>query len=207
MRSGTRTPTGTKSAPSTKKSAPSTKKSPPTAKQPTSALTRRSRIPVALAAIFAAAVLITSFPLSSLLAQHRALSAADAQLAAVRNEEHTLAQQQQDLNSKSAVDRLARQDYQMVLPGQTLYDVLPPSGQPASAVAGTSASGDPGTQPLVAPDHAPDLSPEPGLSPTTVPASAGAHTPTVASRSGASAGSTPATGFWSRVSSTLEFWK
>jgi cell division protein FtsB len=162
---------------------------------------------VALAAIFAVAVLATSFPLSSLLAQHRALSAADAQLAAVRNEDRSLAQQQQDLNSKSAVDRLARQDYQMVLPGQTLYDVLPPSGQ-STAAAGTSADGDPGTQPLVSPDHAPDLSPEPGLTPTTVPASTGSPTPTGAtSVTGASGGSTPASGFWSRVSSTLEFWK
>jgi cell division protein FtsB len=161
---------------------------------------------VALAAIFAVAVLVTSFPLSSLLSQHRALSAADAQLAAVRHEDRSLAQQEQDLNSKTAVDRLARQDYQMVLPGQTLYDVLPPSGQPTSSAAGTSASGDPGNQPLVSPDDAPDLSPEPGLTPTTVPTS-GSHTPTAASPSGASGRPAPATSFWSRVSSTLEFWK
>jgi cell division protein FtsB len=163
---------------------------------------------VALAAIFATAVLVTSFPLSALLAQHRALSAANAQLASVRHEDRLLAEQQRDLNSKTAIDRLARQDYQMVSPGQTLYDVLPPSGQSTPSAAGTSATGDPGTQPLVSPDDAADLSPEPGLTPTTVPASTGAHAPSGASPvTGATGGSAPAASFWSRVSSTLEFWK
>ncbi len=48
--------------------------------RPTSALTRRNRIPLALAAVFSLAILGTSFPASALLAQHRQLSAASGQL-------------------------------------------------------------------------------------------------------------------------------
>jgi cell division protein FtsB len=199
---------------------PGTGKAKPRAKskrRPASALTRRSRIPLALAALFSLAILGTSFPASALLAQHHQLSAASRQLSDLQHENQALAEQEQQLSSKSDIDRLARQDYQLVQPGQTLYDVLPASGTSTATVPGGVASGDPGDQPLVNPAGAPDMSPDPALAqpaPTSGSAgSGGAKTGSGGSTAGgpdASGGSAPGTqpsSFWSRVTSTLEFWK
>ena len=181
---------------------------------PATPLERRRRIPVAVAGFFALAVLATSFPLAGLLSQHHQLSAAAAQLEQVQREDRALAEQQHALNSNEAVTQLARGEYQMVSPGQTLYDVLPPTSKTGTTTPGAATSGDPGNQPLVAPADAPDLSPQPGL-PQPIPASAAGSsdgagaTKDAASGSvpgGAGASSTPST-FWGRVTETLEFWK
>jgi hypothetical protein len=170
--------------------------------------------------LVALAVLGTSFPWSALLSQHGQLSASAAQLHTLTSENQLLAEQEQQLNSKAEIDRLARQDYQMVLPGQTLYDVLPPSGLSSSTPNGP-LSGDPGSQPLVAPANAPDMTPDPGL-PQVSTATAGSGTPpgnvgAASAGSSSSGGSGAASGrtvvapspssFWSRVTKTLEFWK
>jgi cell division protein FtsB len=172
---------------------------------------------VALAAAFALAVLATNFPLTTLLSQHRQLSAEAAQLHQVQSSNRALSEQNQQLNSTAEIDRLARQDYQLVLPNQTLYNVLPASGATKSTAPGGPTSGDPGNQPLVAPADAPDMSPDPGLPRATpvVDASGGRAGGSGATRSGAGssssaggsgAASTPSS-FWSRVANTLEFWK
>ncbi len=181
---------------------------------------RRNRVPVALAALFAVVVLATSFPLSGLLAQHRQLSAATAQLTQLQRQNSQLAVKQRQLSSTAEIKRLARQDYQLVSPGQTLYDILPAAGQTASTSPGGALTGDPGNQPLVAPANAPAMSPDPGLpqapavtgSGTSSSATPGGGSPSGSGKSGASlAGGTGGTqvpsSFWSRVTNTLEFWK
>ena len=169
---------------------------------------------MAVAGVFALAVLATSFPLTGLLSQHHQLSAAAAQLQQVQRYNRALAAQQHALNSNQAINQLARGDYQMVSPGQTLYDVLPPSGKTGMTAPRSATSGDPGNQPLVAPANAPDLSPQPGLPQPILPTAAGSSTGAAATKGGASgsvssgagAASTPST-FWGRVTVTLEFWK
>jgi cell division protein FtsB len=179
-------------------------------RDPVSPLTRRSRIPVALAAAFALAVLATNFPFSTLLSQHRQLSAAAAQLHQVQSSNRALSEQNEQLNSTAEIDRLARQDYQLVSPNQTLYNVLPASGKTASTTPGGPTSGDPGDQPLVAPADAPDMSPDPGLpraTPTATPSPAGgAGGRSSGPVTSAGSPSSPSS-FWSRVTTTLEFWK
>ena len=188
-------------------------------KPPTSPLTRRSRIPLALAAVFSALVLVTSFPLSTLLSQHRQLSAAAAQLNQIQSADRSLAQQNQQLNSPAEIGRLARQDYQMERPGQTLFDVLPASGSSLGA-AGAPISGDPGYQPVVDPAKAPDMSPDPGFAVAAGAVSADRSSGQGASGAGSgqpgstsdgvaagSAGTPVPSSFWSRVANTLEFWK
>jgi cell division protein FtsB len=179
----------------------------PSGKDTTPAQRRRRqgrRIPVVVAAIIALTIVGTSFPLSALLTQHRQLATASAQLAQVRHQNTLLAEQEQQLNAKTEIQRLARQDYQLVLPGESLYNVLPATGQSATTTAGAPSLGDPGSQPLVSPAEAPNMSPDPGLPTTTV-----AGSPTVSPSQ--SAGPTPASsgsgGFLHRVTSTLEFWK
>ncbi len=172
---------------------------------------------MALAAAFALVVLATNFPLTTLLSQHHQLSAEAAQLHQIQSSNRTLSEQNQQLNSTAEIDRLARQDYQLELPNQTLYNVLPPSGKTTSTTPGGPTSGDPGDQPLVDPADAPDMSPDPGL-PKAVSASASTGSPAGASDAGGSGGSNPSSArgsgdtsgsssFWSRVANTLEFWK
>jgi len=158
-------------------------------------------MPVVLAAAAATVILVSSFPLSNLLDQHRQLSAASAQLASLRHQNSLLAEQRQQLDSNAEVQRLARQNYQLVEPGQSLFVILPPAGQAASTAPGAPTAGDPANQPLVSPSQAPDMSPDPGL-----PAAA-APTPTGTSGAKPTTGPLPSGGFWSRVQSTLEFWK
>ncbi len=166
-----------------------------------------------MGALVALAVLGTSFPLSDLMSQRSQLSATGTQLQTLTNENRLLAEQEQQLNSQTEIDRLARQDYQMVLPGQSLYDVLPPSGLSSSAL-NSPLTGDPGNQPLVAPANAPDMTPDPGL-PQVPTATAGSGTGSPGSggsggsgvASGRTVGSPSPSGFWSRVTNTLQFWK
>jgi cell division protein FtsB len=170
---------------------------------------RRRRAPVVVAAVFAVVVLATSFPVAGLLSQHRQLSAAAAQLSQLRHSNRSLAQQQQQLDSKAYIQQLAREDYQLVLPGHTLYDVLPPGGHTAASTPGARTGGDPGNQPLVAPANAPNLSPDPNLSPP--PAATGGNNATAPKAGGSAAtgsgGHPGPTTFWSRVGDSLEFWK
>lgn len=172
---------------------------------------------VVVAAVFAAVVLVTSFPASGLLDQHRQLTAANAAVHRLRSENKALTVEQQQLNSKAEIQRLARLSYQLVDPGQTAYNVLPPGAQ--STGKGGSVTGDPGNQPLVAPANAAGMSPDPGLpnTATSSPQTSSASPPASASgatTSGAGPATKPATqatgtggGFWSRTLRTLEFWR
>jgi cell division protein FtsB len=163
---------------------------------------RRNRVPVALAAVAALVVVATSFPLSVLIGQHRQLSSANAQLAQLRHQNAQLAEQRQQLNSNVEVKRLAQQDYQLVQPGRSLFVILPPAGQ--TTIPGAPTAGDPANQPLVPPSQAPNMSPDPGLPPATASASGGVTTIGPPSVVGATR---PSAGFWSRITSSLEFWK
>jgi hypothetical protein len=144
----------------------------------------------------------TGFPLSVLLGQHRQMSAEAAQLSSVQHQNSLLGEQRLQLNSNAEVKRLARQNYQLVEPGQTLYLILPPAGKSELSTSGASAAGDPANQPLVAPAQAPNMSPDPGLPATIVPATSGAG-----GQTSTTAVAKPSGGFWSRVGSTLQFWK
>ena len=182
-------------------------------KTPATSVERRRRIPVALAGVFALAVLATNFPLSSILGQHAQLSSASAQLQRVRQQNKALTAQEDALKSNVAINELARGDLQMVTPGQTLYDVLPPSNNTDNTTPGSPTFGDPGDQPLVAPDNAPDLSPQQVL-PTPIPATADGSTATVSTKSAKATvvSNSPArpsrrSSYWSRVADTLEFWR
>ena len=121
------------------------------------------------------------------------------------------AQEKQQLNSKAEIHSLARQDYQLVDPGQTAYNVLPPNSQ-STKNGSSSVTGDPGNQPVVAPANAAGMSPDPDVptTSTTSPSSSGAQAPS-SSVSGATTPTTQPTsasgGFWSRTLHSLEFWR
>jgi hypothetical protein len=162
-------------------------------------------MPVLIAAAAAVVLLATSFPLAVLYSQHRQLSAEASQLSQLRHQNSLLAEQRQQLNSNAEVKRLARQNYQLVAPGQALYDILPAAGQ--ASAPGSPSAGDPADQPLVSPSQAPNMSPDPGLPAATTASGTNGTSSTVASPPVAQSPAPAQGGFWARVRSTLEFWR
>jgi Flp pilus assembly protein TadG len=151
---------------------------------------------VLLGALFAAAVFLFAwFPAGSLLNQRSSLTATAQQLATLHAQDAALAQEQKNLSDNSEIGRIAREQYQLVSPGQQAYEVLPPTG---SAAADTPYAGDPGTASPVAPSATSELPPG-SVTTTTAPAGPHAKRP-----SAAPAASNP--GFFSRMLHSLEFW-
>jgi cell division protein FtsB len=180
---------------------------------PPSPLLRRRRFIVVASAAFATLVLGTSFPASGLLSDHRQLAATNAAALNLRAENKALAQERQQLNSKAEIHSLARQDYQLVDPGQTAYNVLPTTSQ-ANKNGSSDVTGDPGGQPVVAPANAAGMSPDPDVPTTSAPSPAATSARASASSGSGSTSTMPSTqatrssgGFWSRTLQSLEFWR
>lgn len=102
---------------------------------------------VPLAVVTATVMLAGWFPLSALIHQQGQLDATRAQLRVVQQQEQNLKNQSRVIDTTAAAIELAREQYQLVAPGQSLIQVLP--GNAAGRVSLNSV--DPGLQPLVAP--------------------------------------------------------
>ena len=137
-----------------------------------------------LAVVTGVVMLVGWFPLGALIHQQGQLAAARTQINALHQQQQALVQQSQSLDSASAATQLAREQYQLVSPGQSLIQVLPGIGSGYVA----QSSGDPGFQPLVSPSSAPSL--------------IGAPSPATAVSTGHSSN-----GFFARFVRTLEFWR
>jgi hypothetical protein len=147
------------------------------------------------AAALAAAILGAWFPASALVHQRATLAADAAQLSQLHQEDTALTTEAKNLSSSAEIARIARQQYQLVAPGQQAYEVLPPSGSPST---GTPYAGDPGSAQPVAPSAASVL-PAGGVTATTQPtAKAASH----AHPSGATS-----EGTFERMLHALEFWR
>jgi hypothetical protein len=136
-----------------------------------------------LSFVTAAVMLAVWFPLTTLWHQQSEIDATSAQIASITRQSQDLKDQARSVSSKTAEEMLARSQYQLVSPGQSLIQVLPGDGSGYVS----SNTGDPGLQPLVAP-----------LSATT----ASATSPVARHTSHNSLGN-----FFSRFVRTLEFWR
>lgn len=87
------------------------------------------------------------FPFSSLWHQQSQIDTTAAQIKALQREEASLKYQAKTVDTKAAATALAREQYQLVNPGQSLIQVLP--GDSSGQVSASSA--DPGLLPLVPP--------------------------------------------------------
>jgi cell division protein FtsB len=148
------------------------------------------------AIVLSAVVLFAWFPAGSLLSQRSTLSSTQSQLATLHQQDAALAQEKKNLSDDTEIGRIARQQYQLVNPGQQAYEVLPPSG---AAAPGTSYAGDPGSKGPVTPSATPELPPG-GVTTTTSPPHGGAGRAAAGTTSGAP-------GIVSRMLRTLEFWR
>jgi cell division protein FtsB len=156
----------------------------------------RARLAFLGAIVVSAVVLFAWFPAGSLLSQRSNLADTEAQLGALHMQDAALAQEQKNLNDAGEIGRIAREQYQLVSPGQQAYEVLPPSGATA---AGTPYAGDPGSDGPVTPSATPELPPG-GVTTTTTPA-------THARGSHPASTPTASDGFVSRMVHALEFWR
>jgi hypothetical protein len=138
---------------------------------------------VPLAVVTAIVMLVGWFPLTAIWHQQSELNTATAQINAIRSQQHALTLQAKSIDSKSAAILLAREQYQLVSPGQSLIQVLPGVG-PGNV---DQSTGDPGLQPLV--------------SPSSVSSLVAANSPTI------SIHHSSAKAFLSRLVRTLEFWR
>jgi hypothetical protein len=136
-----------------------------------------------LAVVTAIVMLVGWFPLSSIWHQQAELNSTTAQINAITSQQRALTLQAKSIDSKAAAILLARAQYQLVSPGQSLIQVLPGVG-PGNV---SQSTGDPGLQPLVSPSSVSSLVP-------TNP------TKSVSHRSSTKA-------FVKRLVRTLEFWR
>ena len=160
----------------------------------------RARLAFVGSIVASAIVLVAWFPASSLLSQRSSLHGTEAELNALHAQDAALAQENKNLSDAGEIGRIAREQYQLVSPGQQAYEVLPPSG---AAATGTPYAGDPGTSGPVTPSATPELPPG-GVTtttttePTVAPAATATHPHATSPSSG---------GFVSRMVQALEFWR
>jgi cell division protein FtsB len=159
--------------------------------------TARARLLLLGAVVVSAIVLAAWFPAGSLLHQRATLAGDAAQLSTLHKQDAALAQEQKNLSDAGEIGRIARQQYQLVGPGQRAYEVLPPSG---AASTGTPYAGDPGSNGPASPSATAELPPG-SVRTTTTPSASPAH----AAGKGAAPGQ--GGGFVSRVVQALEFWR
>jgi hypothetical protein len=138
---------------------------------------------VPLALVTAVVMLVGWFPATAIWHQQSELNATTAQINAIKSQQRALTLQAKSIDSKSAAILLAREQYQLVSPGQSLIQVLPGAG-PGNV---DQSTGDPGLQPLVAPSSVSSL--------------------VAANASTKSTHHSSAKAFVSRLVRTLEFWR
>ncbi len=99
----------------------------------TTTIVNRARI--ALAALGLAAILfLFVFPTRAYLAQRRQVSAAQQDVDALRKQNQQLEAEAEKLQTPDEIKRLARQYFNMVLPGEQPFKVLPkPTETPTTA--------------------------------------------------------------------------
>ncbi len=161
-------------------------------------------------------VLVTNFPVRTLLSQRHQLTTTSAQVAALRADNRALSAEAAHLASGPTIDGLARSDFGFVQPGQKAYTVLPTAGSSPSSAALS------GHVPLSGPPVVPGSTRSQALLGGAAVAAAGvaaagpagAATGFGPAPAGGSTGATQAVpgtssahSFWQRVVSTFEFWR
>lgn len=152
-------------------------------------------------------ILASWFPLGALLHQRAQLSAAASRLSQLTAEGRSLAAATERLSSHTAQLQLAREEYQLVAPGQHLILVEAPSLRLTKTRADVPFPGDPGFSPLAVPGSTSGLAEvsQSGAAGSSKAGSSG--TSSVGTAEHLPAGATGATGFVSRVVATFEFWR
>ena len=157
---------------------------------------RRSVVALIASGVAAAVILVAWFPAAALIDQRRTLTSAAATLSQLQQQDKALSAESKNLSTASELERIARQQFQLVPEGDQAYQVLPPAGTTGGAT--DPYSGDPGLSAPVSPSAALDL--PPGSLPTTSATGAASK-----AKSTVAAASSP--DLLTRLLHTLEFWR
>jgi cell division protein FtsB len=97
----------------------------------------RGRVFSALLAsvMLVAGLVLFGLPGRAYLSQQRTLTAAEVRLRVLSAENAKLDQRRQQLQTDAEIERLARQQYGLVKPGEEAYAILPPKPAPAATSA------------------------------------------------------------------------
>lgn len=95
------------------------------------------RVPVLVGVVIVFAVLFLGlFPTRSYLTQRQAIAAEKEKVAILRTENRRLASRVERLHTDAEIERLAREQYNLVKPGEEAYAILPGPADPPPAPAG-----------------------------------------------------------------------
>ena len=96
-------------------------------------MTRGARARLALGALALVAILfVFVFPTRSYLAQRKQVSSAQHDVDVLREQNDKLQAEAAELQSPAAVERMGREQFHLVMPGETPYDVVPGAPTPAA---------------------------------------------------------------------------
>jgi cell division protein FtsB len=88
---------------------------------------------IALLTVFSVAFLfVFVFPTGSYLAQHRQVVRASHDLAVLRRQNYALSNEAADLKTAPEIERIARERYNMALPGEQLFTIFPQPPAPTT---------------------------------------------------------------------------
>ncbi|HUI49304.1 MAG TPA: septum formation initiator family protein [Acidimicrobiia bacterium] len=95
-------------------------------------MSRGARARLALVALAVVAILfVFVFPTRSYLAERRQVSTAQHDLEVLRSQNDQLQAQAARLQTPSAIEQMAREQFHRVFPGEQVYDVVPAEMAPA----------------------------------------------------------------------------
>jgi cell division protein FtsB len=97
---------------------------------------RRALWPLLASVVFVGVLFAGVFPTRTYLAQRASISHAEKQLSVLGQQNGELRQRAKELQTDAEIERLAREQYNLVKPGEDAYAILPPpvtEGQPGPA--------------------------------------------------------------------------
>jgi cell division protein FtsB len=101
---------------------------------------RRLVWPVLVSVVAVVVLFAAVFPTRTYLAQRASISRAEEQLAVLDEQNRALEERAAELRDDAEIERLAREQYNLVRPGEEAYALLPSPAPPAPA-ASTPAGG------------------------------------------------------------------
>ena len=96
---------------------------------------RRAVLPTAALVALVGFLFVAVFPTRTWLAQRDAIAAEEARLEVLTDQNGRLAARVQELQTDAELERLAREQYNLVKPGEEAYAILPAPGDPPPAPA------------------------------------------------------------------------
>ena len=96
---------------------------------------RRAVLPTAALVALVGFLFVAVFPTRTWLAQRDAIAAEEARLEVLTDQNRRLAARVQELQTDAELERLAREQYNLVKPGEEAYAILPAPGDPPPAAA------------------------------------------------------------------------